>query len=80
MDWPAYRKTGIITLDSVSNCKHTINGVNDTATITGNATALVAEDESNPNLTATGNLTATDVDAGSKPIQYHRHPRHREPR
>jgi VCBS repeat-containing protein len=41
----------------------TITGVNDAATISGKATAAVTEDASSPNLTATGSLTVTDVDA-----------------
>ncbi|MFN6473822.1 MAG: beta strand repeat-containing protein [Nostoc sp. SerVER01] len=42
----------------------TITGVNDAASITGTATGAVTEDTSTPNLTATGNLTVNDVDAG----------------
>ncbi|MBD2565782.1 MULTISPECIES: beta strand repeat-containing protein [Nostoc] len=44
----------------------TINGVNDAATITGTATAAVTEDTNvvNGDLTATGNLTVSDVDTG----------------
>nr|MDZ8063512.1 VCBS domain-containing protein [Nostoc sp. EkiNYC01] len=42
----------------------TITGVNDAATITGTATAAVTEDTNTPNLTATGTLTAADVDTG----------------
>ncbi|MEH2158523.1 beta strand repeat-containing protein [Nostoc sp.] len=41
----------------------TINGVNDVATITGTATAAVTEDATTPNLTATGSLAVSDVDA-----------------
>ncbi|MCP2728066.1 VCBS domain-containing protein [Limnofasciculus baicalensis] len=39
-----------------------ITGVNDTATISGTATAAVTEDATSPNLTATGTLTVADVD------------------
>ncbi|PHJ56763.1 hypothetical protein VF14_32475 [Nostoc linckia z18] len=42
----------------------TINGVNDAATISGTATALVTEDASNSNLTASGSLGVSDVDTG----------------
>ncbi|PSF32497.1 hypothetical protein C7H19_21635 [Aphanothece hegewaldii CCALA 016] len=42
----------------------TINGVNDAATITGTLSTSVTEDDSDPNLTATGNLTISDPDTG----------------
>jgi VCBS repeat-containing protein len=42
----------------------TITGVNDTATITGTATAGVTEDTSTSNLIATGSLSVADVDSG----------------
>ncbi|MBD2518828.1 cadherin-like domain-containing protein [Nostoc sp. FACHB-973] len=47
---------------STATVNLTINGVNDVATITGTATAVVTEDTATPNLTATGSLTVTDVD------------------
>ncbi len=42
----------------------TINGVNDTAVIGGDATGSVTEDATAPNLTDTGTLTVTDADGG----------------
>ncbi|MBD2679249.1 MULTISPECIES: VCBS domain-containing protein [Nostoc] len=46
------------------NISVNINGVNDTATITGTPTTSVTEDTSTTNLTATGKLTVSDIDAG----------------
>ncbi|GFE69412.1 S-layer family protein [Chroococcus sp. FPU101] len=63
----AQTKTETFTISSIDgtaqNITITINGVNDTATITGTSTASVTEDAFTPNLTATGNLTVNDVDA-----------------
>lgn len=42
----------------------TLTGVNDVATINGNATAFVVEDAATPMLQAIGSLTVADVDAG----------------
>ena len=42
----------------------TITGVNDVAVISGNNEGGVTEDDSDPNLTTSGNLSVTDVDAG----------------
>ncbi|MBX9255021.1 cadherin-like domain-containing protein [Desmonostoc muscorum CCALA 125] len=47
-----------------ANVTITINGVNDAATISGTTIASVTEDASNPNLTASGSLTISDVDTG----------------
>ncbi|MEH1895466.1 MAG: VCBS domain-containing protein [Nostoc sp.] len=49
---------------ATQNIVVTINGVNDVATIAGTATKSVTEDTATPNLTATGSLTVSDVDAG----------------
>ncbi|MFN6538962.1 MAG: VCBS domain-containing protein [Nostoc sp. EkiNYC01] len=62
-------KTNTFTVTSIDgtasrNIIVTINGVNDAATITGTSTAVVTEDATTPNLTATGSLTVSDVDAG----------------
>ncbi|WP_445636438.1 hypothetical protein NSTC745_01339 [Nostoc sp. DSM 114161] len=62
-------KTETFTVSSVDgtasrNIVITINGVNDVATIAGTSTAAVTEDATTPNLTATGSLTVSDVDAG----------------
>ncbi|MEQ9355166.1 MAG: VCBS domain-containing protein [Coleofasciculus chthonoplastes F2-STO-03] len=42
----------------------TINGINDTATITGTNTAALTESETLSTLTATGSLSVTDTDTG----------------
>lgn len=42
----------------------TINGINDTATITGTNTASLTESETLSTLTATGSLTVSDTDTG----------------
>ncbi|WP_160166322.1 VCBS domain-containing protein [Calothrix sp. PCC 7507] len=41
-----------------------IVGLNDSSTISGTVTGAVTEDATSPNLTATGTLTVSDVDAG----------------
>ena len=49
---------------ATENIVITITGVNDAATISGNNEGGVTEDDSNPTLTTSGNLSVTDVDAG----------------
>lgn len=49
---------------ATENIVITITGVNDAATITGNNEGGVTEDDSDPTLTTSGNLSVTDVDAG----------------
>ncbi|MEZ9929654.1 VCBS domain-containing protein, partial [Vibrio breoganii] len=42
----------------------TVQGVNDVPTITGQSTASIKEDATNPTLTTTGKLNIVDVDTG----------------
>ena len=56
----------VVSLDGTAteNIVITITGVNDVATISGNNEGGVTEDDSNPTLATSGNLSVTDVDAG----------------
>ncbi|WKY59166.1 VCBS domain-containing protein [Vibrio sp. SNU_ST1] len=61
-------KVETFTVASVDGTTHdiviTITGVNDSAVISGDAVGAVTEDESNPVLTDSGELTLTDADTG----------------
>jgi len=56
----------VVSLDGTANqiITITITGLNDVAVITGNNTGDVVEDATSPNLSTTGILNITDVDAG----------------